>query len=420
MNGKAMVIASPTWISSVAVVYPGADAVRIEKPSLEMKPPAVIVGCVAGTVAPGAMKTVGGATVYFEGSLLVSVTVTPEGGAGVDKPIGSGTVLPIPTAWKTGRMTVGDVTTVTVAAVAGIPGRELAWTVAVPGATLVTGTFTLVELAGRKTVDGTVATLGALELTLIVTPPAGAGDDSARVRLFVVAVPVITRFAGWKLSAELTDTVWLADPMPDAWAVMMEEPNATPVTLGVELPAVWPWAMKMAPGEMVTFEGSLLVRLMNAPPAGAGVPKVMGKFTVSPGARLILAGRMIAAAPATVMPAVAGANPAALAVMVADPGDPAVTGTVTLLPFEGTVTVAGTEATAGLVEFRFTVRPPTGAGDGRDKVRFWVPAPMIVRLPGDRISAEVLEAITCAVADGKPEADAVMVTDPTATPVTFG
>src|SRR5207249_7125892 len=111
-----IVIASDTCICRLAVEYPGADAVTVENPSLAMVSPPVIVGRVAGAVAPPAMKTLDGVTVNFEGSLLVSVTVTPPGGAGVDKLTGRGAELCIPTASKTGRITVGEVTTVTVAA----------------------------------------------------------------------------------------------------------------------------------------------------------------------------------------------------------------------------------------------------------------------------------------------------------------
>src|ERR1700738_2053134 len=119
--GRLMVIASDTWICRLAVVYPGAAAVTVENPSLEMVSPPVMLGSTAGAVAPPAMKTLG-VTVNFEGSLLISVTVTPPGGAGVDKLTGSGTELRIPTASKTGRMTAGELTTVTVAAADGKAG----------------------------------------------------------------------------------------------------------------------------------------------------------------------------------------------------------------------------------------------------------------------------------------------------------
>src|SRR4051794_16836707 len=50
----------------------------------------------------------------------------------------------------------------------------LAVIMAVPGATPVTGTGTVVAPAAKVTVEGTVARLRSLEFTLTVKPPAGA------------------------------------------------------------------------------------------------------------------------------------------------------------------------------------------------------------------------------------------------------
>ena len=80
---------------------------------------------------------------------------------------------------------------------------------AVPGATLVTATLTLVALAAKFTVEGTVATPVLLELKLIVKPPAGAGADRFNVK-FCVSVPTIVRVAGAKLAVALTFTLTLA------------------------------------------------------------------------------------------------------------------------------------------------------------------------------------------------------------------
>jgi hypothetical protein len=95
--------------------------------------------------------------------------------------------------------------TVTVAVVSARFGKELAWIVAVPAPTLVTGTLTLVALAGMVTVAGTVATFLLLELRLTVIPPAGAGDDRFSVR-FCVATPLIVRVVGEKLRDAVTVT----------------------------------------------------------------------------------------------------------------------------------------------------------------------------------------------------------------------
>jgi hypothetical protein len=219
----------------------------------------------------------------------------------------------------------------------------------------VTGTFTLVLFAGKVTLEGTVATLVSLELTLNVRPPAGAGVVRVNVRLLVVAVPVITRLDGWKLSPDVTDTGWLADPMPDAEAVMVDTPKLTPVTLGVVAVVVMPCEKKIADGDIVTFEVSLLVRLTKAPPGGAGAARVTGKFAVSPGASVTLAGKIMGEEPVTVTLAFAGLKPAALAVIVVEPDATPVTGTFAVVALWLTVTVAGTVATPGLLELKLTV-----------------------------------------------------------------
>src|SRR3954447_11963527 len=100
-----------------------------------------------------------------------------------------------------------------------------------PAATPVTGTVAVVTPAAKATVAGTVATAGLSELTLMVTPPAGAGADKVKVR-FPVAVPVMGRVAGEKTRVAFTCTVWLAGVYPGAVAVMFAAPRLTPVTWG--------------------------------------------------------------------------------------------------------------------------------------------------------------------------------------------
>jgi len=75
---------------------------------------------------------------------------------------------------------------------------------------------------------------------------------------------------------------------------------------------------------------------------------------------------------------------AALAVIVTDPATTPVTGTGTLVPPAGKLTVAGTLATAGLLEFRSTVSAVT-AGSERFSVRFCVAGALIVRLAGQKL-----------------------------------
>ena len=57
------------------------------------------------------------------------------------------------------------------------------------------------------------------------------------------------------------------------------------------------------------------------------------------------------------------------------------------------VTVAGTVAAPVLLELRFIVKPPAGAGADKFNVRFWVAIPVIVRLVGEKLAV----AVTCTV-----------------------
>ena len=59
----------------------------------------------------------------------------------------------------------------------------------------VTGTLTVVVFAAMVTVAGTEATEGLDELRLITCPPAGAADDSTRLR-FLLTKPGTDNVAG--------------------------------------------------------------------------------------------------------------------------------------------------------------------------------------------------------------------------------
>ena len=165
----------------------------------------VTCGCAAGVVCPAAMLTVPGVMVTFEVSLLLNVTVTPPVGAGVPNVTAKAADCVGLTVTFVGRLIVPGATTVTLAVVSAILGVELAWMVVVPGATPVTATVAVVPLAAMFTVAGTVAAAVLLELRLIVTPPAGAGADSVKVR-FCVAVPVMLRGLGDNVAVAATFT----------------------------------------------------------------------------------------------------------------------------------------------------------------------------------------------------------------------
>ncbi len=202
-------------------------------------------------------------------------------------------------------------------------------------------------------------------------------------------------------------------------AVIVVEPGVTPVT-GT--------ATVVAFGGKPTLNGTVAtpafddIRVTTSPPAGAGVDSVRVRFCVAvPPMVAVPDGKLNVAATGTAVTvtlAVVLATPGAPAVTVADPAPPPITGTATLFPFAGMVTVAGTVATPALSELRLIVRAVEVVPE-RLSVRFCVPVPAIVMLP-EKPSAAV--TFTGALAGEKLEfgADAVMVADPTPTPLICG
>lgn len=88
------------------------------------------------------MKTLGGKIVSFDVSLLAKLTLIGAG-AGVDKITEIGAVCPMATAPLDISEIVPTFETVILAVVSAISGGALAWIVADPLDTPVTGTFTL-------------------------------------------------------------------------------------------------------------------------------------------------------------------------------------------------------------------------------------------------------------------------------------
>jgi hypothetical protein len=199
---------------------------------------------------------------------------------------------------------------------------------------------------------------------------------------------------------------------------MVADPALIPLTVfTVREVLVTPSGMRRFEGHAIAIEGSLLASVMNAPPAGAAVPKVTGKLTVSPGAKVTFPGRRIppAAGCVTVTLAVALAMFGALAVMVTAPAATPVTSTDTPVVPVPKLTVAGTVATAALLELRLTTSP-AGAGADRFSVRFCVAVPLMVRLPGQKLIVMAVvppdDTSTCPLAVAYPGAEAVIVADP--------
>lgn len=71
-------------------------------------------------------------------------------------------------------------------------------------------TWAVLALAANVTVEGTVATPVSLELSAIVRPPAGAGDERLSATLCALP-PVSVMVFGEKLIAAPTVTVTLAE-----------------------------------------------------------------------------------------------------------------------------------------------------------------------------------------------------------------
>jgi hypothetical protein len=88
----------------------------------------------------------------------------------------------------------------------------------------------------------------------------------------------------------------------------------------------------------------------------------------------------------------------ALAWIVVVPNPTLVTGTLTLDALPGMTTVAGTVATAGLLELRLTAKPTGGASAERFNVRFCTAIPAIVRPAGKKL----MVAVTCTVVPDEP------------------
>lgn len=151
---------------------------------------------------------------------------------------------------------------------------------------------------------------------------------------------------------------------------------------------VAPCGMETFEGHAVAIEGLLLASVMDTPPAGAAVANATGKLTVPPSATVRLAGRSIPpAADADIVAvtlAVALGIFDVLAVIVTSPAPTPVTGTATLVLPVPKLTVAGTVATVGLLEFRLTVSAAV-AGTDRFSVRFCAAPSLTVRLPGQKL-----------------------------------
>src|SRR5450759_3675300 len=117
-----------------------------------------------------------------------------------------------------------------------------------------------------------------------------------------VAVNEVMAGAGVAGGFGPTCTLPLAEAKPLAHAVMIADPLVMPFTVGARLGVVAPCGMKMFSGPTVTFEGSLLVSVMNTPSEGAAVVNVTWNDAALPGAIITLAGKIICTGIAALTP----------------------------------------------------------------------------------------------------------------------
>ena len=272
-------------------------------------------------------------------------------------------------------------------------GALLAWIVAVPAPTAVTGTVVVFAPATKLTVAGTVATAVLLELRLMVTPPKGASADSVSVRFCVPPVKVM--LGGVKATVAVTCTDELAGVKPLAVARIFAVPKLTPVTVGCTVGVVWPVPIVTLGSDMVTLLLSLLASAM-VTGAVAGDDRLTGKAAVTPSPRAPLAGRLIVPGPepletVTLVKALAMPGVTDAAVMVDVPTPTAVNNTLTVVEPAAKLTLAGTVTTPVLLEVRFTVRPPAGAPAERFNATFCVVIPLIETVG----EAKVMTVATC-------------------------
>jgi hypothetical protein len=137
VGGVKFIVAFTCTVAS-AVVTPVPDAAIVADPTFTP----CTEGWLAGVVCPAKIVMLAGEIVTFVGSLLTSAIVR-SATAGVDKLTANVADAPKFTdAFDGSRMVAGAVT-ITCAVASGIFGRLLAWITAVPEATAVTGTVTV-------------------------------------------------------------------------------------------------------------------------------------------------------------------------------------------------------------------------------------------------------------------------------------
>jgi hypothetical protein len=210
---------------------------------------------------------------------------------------------------------------------------------------------------------GTSATAVLSEVSLTVSPLAGAGPDRTNERA-PTALALSVRFWGVKLNVAATCTgVGLPTANPGAKALIFAVPRLRPFTVGWIAGAVALNAMKTLEGVMDTLDGWSLARLIVTPPSGAGVARVIGNGAVWPKPTVSCGGNTINPTRTMFTAVVPPVKPGAPAVIVAAPRVKPVTVNDPVVAPPGMLTMGGSTSTTPVgLAAKVTARPPAGAG----------------------------------------------------------
>jgi hypothetical protein len=170
-----------------------------------------------------------------------------------------------------------------------------------------------------KTLSVTVTFEVSLLVSVTVTPPAGAGAGKS-IASTADCPNVTVVLAGRRMAADdVMVTPAVALEILVALAVIVADPAATPVTGTATLVV---FAPKLTVGGALATPALLELRLIVNPPPGAGADRISVRFCVAVPVIVRLAGEKLMVIPAAVPEVtctLAGGNPLADAVMIADP-----------------------------------------------------------------------------------------------------
>lgn len=192
-----------------------------------------------------------------------------------------------------------------------------------------------------------------------------------------------------------------------------------PVTVGGAAGCVWPAGITTLVVDNPTTVASLVASASVTFAAG-GAGKVIKRGADWPRLTSIDAGVPMPPRLCTVTASVAGVmfGFAEEAVMVVWPAANPVTAILMFVAFAGMIRDAGTVAAAGLLETRFTTKPPAGAGVESLSVTDGAAPTGTTKLATEKLSTA--PTLTVPVAGRYPGADTVIVVLPNATPLTCG